>query len=121
MTDHHFTFLPITAAIVECVICFIIFQGKLSEIPAEWASGINIQVEHVRGRESNISMQEGIYFGKGKYFPNGVTCEHRGKEIPCATFISEEGGISGDILVSVLRILDDLIVFRRMPGGRYLF
>jgi hypothetical protein len=59
-------------------------------------------VEPVRGSEGNISMEEGINFGKGKYFPNGPNCVHRGKEIPCATFISEGGGISDDILVSVL-------------------
>jgi hypothetical protein len=115
-TDHRFTLLPITSASGEPVICVVIFQGKSKEIPANWVSGIDSRVEPVRGEDGEIRT-DGINYGEGKYFPNGPTCTYRGKTIPCATYITESGGINGEILVSVLRTLDDLDVFPRVPGG----
>jgi hypothetical protein len=115
-TDHRFTLLPITSASGEPVICVVIFQGKSKEIPADWVSGIDTRVEPVRGEDGEIRT-DGINYGPGKYFPNGPTCTYRGKTIPCATYITESGGISGEILVSILRTLDDLDVFPRVPGG----
>jgi hypothetical protein len=74
-------------------------------------------VEPVKGRDGNIKMDGEDNFGPVKYFPGGRTCYHQGKEIPCAIYITEGGGISGDILVSVLTILNGLDVFPRLPGG----
>jgi hypothetical protein len=117
-TDHRFTLLPITSASGEVVICVVIFQGKSAEIPANWATGIDTEVQPVRGADGKIRVDsESGNFGKGKYFPGGPTCSYRGKEVPCATFITEGGGISGKILVSILEILDELDVFPRVPGG----
>jgi hypothetical protein len=74
-------------------------------------------VEPVKGRDGNIKMDGEDNFGPGKYFPGGPTCYHQGKEIPCAIYITEGGGISGDILVSVLTILDGLDVFSEIAWG----
>ena len=115
-TDHRFTLLPITAANGEPVICVIIFQGKSSEVPASWASGIDILLEPTRGADGKISIDD-CNFGQNKYFPGGPICNFRGKQIPCATYVTEGGGISGEILVDVLRILDALEVFPRVAGG----
>jgi hypothetical protein len=89
--DHRFTLLPITAANGEPVICVSIFQGKESEVPAAWASGIDIRLEPVRDQFGNIEVGESN-FGQGKYFPGGPTCRFRGVDIPCATYITEGGG-----------------------------
>jgi phage terminase small subunit len=116
-TDHRFTLLPITSASGEPVICVVIFQGKTSEIPSHWTTGIDTRVDPVRGSDGRIRMDGEFNFGPGKYFPGGPTCTYRGKIIPCATYITEGGGISGEILVSILQTLDDLDVFPRVPGG----
>jgi hypothetical protein len=53
-TNHQFTLLPITLASGKPVICAVIFQGKLTKIASHWASGINTQVEPVRGSDGSI-------------------------------------------------------------------
>jgi hypothetical protein len=115
-TDHRFTLLPITTASGEAVVSVVIFQGKSSEVPGNWADGIDVRVEPLRGENGKIRT-DGSNFGKGKYFPRGPTCTFRGKDIPCLTYITESGGINGDILVDILRTLDELDVFPRVPGG----
>jgi hypothetical protein len=116
-TDHRFTVLPITSASGHAVICVVIFQGKSTDIPSHWVSGIDTRVEPVRESDGSIKIDGECNFGEGKYFPGGPTCTYRGKTIPCATYITESGGISGEILVNILRTLDDLDVFPRVPGG----
>jgi hypothetical protein len=54
-----------------------------------------------------------VNFGEGKYFSYGLICTFKGKKIPCGTYISESGGITAEILVETLKILDDLGVFDR--------
>ena len=54
--------------------------------------------------------------GPGKYLPWGLTCIYNGKTIPCATYVSESDGITADILVAVLTVLDELDVFPRDSG-----
>ena len=49
--------------------------------------------------------------GSGKYLPGGPACIYNRKTIPCATYVSESGVITADILVSVLTVLDELDVF----------
>ena len=54
--------------------------------------------------------------GPGKYLPGGPTCIYNGKMIPCATYVSESSGITADIIVAVLTVLDELDVFPRELG-----
>ena len=115
-TDHRFTLLPITSGSAGPVLCVAIFQGKGSQVPAIWTSGIDITITPVRDSDGNIAKDESN-FGSGKYFPGGPSCTYNGKEIPCATYITEGGGINADILVDVLKMLDKLDVFPRVPGG----
>jgi hypothetical protein len=63
--DHWLMLLLLTAASGEPVICVIIFQGKGSEVPAAWASGIDIRLEPVRDKFGNIEVGESN-FGKGE-------------------------------------------------------
>ena len=49
--------------------------------------------------------------GPGKYLTGGPTCIYNRKTIPCATYVSESGRITSDILVVVLTVLDELDVF----------
>ena len=58
-----------------------------------------------------------INFGKGKYFPGGPTCEFNGKTIDCQVYLSPGGGITAEILVSILKSIDDSGILPRIPGG----
>jgi hypothetical protein len=116
-TDHRFTVLPITSASGHAVICVVIFQGKSSDIPSHWVSSIDTRVEPVRGSDGSIKIDGECNFGEGKYFPGGLTCTYWEKTIPCMTYITKPGGVSGDILVNILQTLDDLDVFPKVSGG----
>jgi hypothetical protein len=87
-----------------------------SNIPAAWKSGIDIRLSPVRDNDGKIATYESN-FGKGKFFPDRSTCTYFGKVVPCATYITGGGGISANILVDVLTILDSLDIFPRVPGG----
>jgi hypothetical protein len=65
-TNHQFTLLPITSASGEPIICVIIFQGKSSEIPSHWVSGIDTWVDPVRGSDGGIRVDGEFNFGKDK-------------------------------------------------------
>ena len=46
--------------------------------------------------------------GYGKYHPGGPSCTYKGKTVPCLVGFSGGQGISGNILMNVLRHLNDL-------------
>ena len=114
-TDHKFTLLPFTSASGEAVCCAIIFQGK-GTVPATWKTGIDLSVTPIlTANGNNIDMD--INFGEGKYYPGGPTCKYNGKVVDCLTFISESGGITGDILVDIIIYFDQIDLFPCVPGG----
>jgi hypothetical protein len=70
-------------------------------VPATWRTGIDHSVSPVLtadGKEIDFSLN----FGEGKYYPGGPKCSYNGKIVDCLTYVSESGGISGDILVEIL-------------------
>ena len=90
-----------------------------------WKTGIDVRVKVSTITKQDDMGEDFVFvdesnlgnYGPGNYFPNGPTCEHNGKTIPCATFVSESGGITAEILVSILQILDGLQVFSRDDGS----
>ena len=107
--DHRFTLLPITAANGNAVLYVVIFKSKKVVVPEAWKTGIDIRITPTTMRITNSEGEEIDVvdecdirnYGKGKYFPYGPSCEHDSKTLPCATFASESGGISADILVEI--------------------
>jgi hypothetical protein len=115
-TDHKFTLLPFTSASGEAVCCAIIFQSKQDGVPATWTTGIDHSVQPMLSADENEIELEGN-FGEGKYYPGGPKCKFNGKVVDCLTFSSESGGISGDILVDILKYFDQIDLFPRVDGG----
>ena len=114
--DHRFTILPFTSASGEVVCCVIIFQSATNEVPLLWKTGIDITSENpVLDSSGEIDFEANC--GEGKHYPLGPKCKYRGKEVDCLTFASESGGISGDILVEILKYFDKIDLFPRVPGG----
>jgi hypothetical protein len=85
-------------------------------VAANWAEGIDIMVDPVKDEKGEIILSEMI-FGEGKYFPSGPTGLFRGKRIPYLPLSSPSGGITGELLVKILKWLDFNEVFERIAGG----
>jgi hypothetical protein len=115
--DKHFTVLGLTAATGEPVLCVVIFASeKKGGVVANWSEGIDLMVDPVLDEKGEVLVSD-INFGQGKYFPSGPTCCFRGKHIPYLPLSSPSGGITGELLVEILKWLDTNDVFERVPGG----
>jgi hypothetical protein len=116
-TDHRFTILPLTAGNGDAVMMVVIFQkGNDEGVPANWHSGIDIFVEPILDENEDPDIFNENNYGKDKYFPDGPSCHFRGKVVPCATYVSESGGITAEILVDVLATMDRLKLVVRVDG-----
>ena len=113
--DHRFTLLPVTSASGNAVCCIVIFQSELEEVPIHWQSGIDITVEPVKGADGKIDAK--LNLGEGKYYPGGPKCSYNGKVMDCLTFCSPSGGITGAILVEILKYFDKVELCPRVSGG----
>ena len=113
--DHKFTILPFTSASGEAVCCVIIFKGASKEVPQLWKTGVDVTVTPLRNEHGEIDLENNL--GEGNYYPEGPACNYRGKHVKCLTFCSESGGITGEILVSILEYFDGIDLFPRALGG----
>ena len=94
----------------------VAFQGKQSEVPATWRTGVDLTVTPSLTADGN-KIDMNLNFGEGKYYPGGPTCKYNGKVVDCLTFISESGGITGNILVDILTYFDQIDLFPHVSGG----
>ena len=91
------------------------FQGK-GEVRATWRTGVDHSVTPILtedGKEFDLE----LYFGEGKFYPGGPTCNYNGKVVDCLTFTSESGGITGEILVEIVTYFNSIDLFPHVPGG----
>jgi hypothetical protein len=102
--DSHFTVLGFTAATGEPVMCAIIF--------AAWVLGYDASAEW-QGDEDDDNLNTG---GLGKRFPMGPQCNFNGVDVPCFCCCSENGSITANLLVEMLKTMDSLKVFDRSDG-----
>jgi hypothetical protein len=112
-TDHKFTLLPFTSASGKAVCCAVIFQGKHTEVPATWRTRVDFRITPILtedGKEIDIVLN----FGDGT---GGPSCIYNGKIVDCLTYISESGGITGNILVDILTYFDQIDLFPHVEGG----
>jgi hypothetical protein len=75
-----------------------------------------MMVDHVKDDSGEIILRE-VNFGEGKYFPSGPTCVFQGKTLPYLPLSSPSIGISGELLVEILKWIDANDVYERVPGG----
>jgi hypothetical protein len=115
--DKHFTVLGLTAATGEPILCVVIFasDNKHGVLVSDWAEGIDIRVLPERDENGEICLEE-VNFGNGKYFPCGPICNFRGKQLKYLPLASPSGGITGELLLEIMRWLDDNNVYERGPG-----
>jgi hypothetical protein len=99
MKDSHFTVLGFTAADGDPLMCAIIFAAK--SLREEWVLGFDPFTEWI-GDENNLNEN----WGEGKQYPFGLSCNFKGKTIPCFCYCSEHGSITGHLLTNMLRFID---------------
>ncbi len=104
--DHHFTALGFTLADGRPLLCVIIIAG--AEVDANVRMGLQSWCEVEGDLMENL---EGNANGINKFFPFGPTCTVNGKNLPCYVTSSENGSITSEILVNVLKHIDSFNLF----------
>ena len=108
--DAHFTVLGFTAATGEPVMCAIIFAAKV--LSPSWVLGYDASAEWLGG-EDDTDLNSG---GLGKSFPMGPQCNFKGVDVPCLCCCSENGSITAELLVAMLKTMDSFNLFDRSDG-----
>jgi hypothetical protein len=109
-SEAHFTVPGFTAATGEPVMFAIIFAA--SELTQELQLGVDIRAPLVEGDDSI----RGNY-GPGKRCPGAPSCNSRGAEVPPFVCCSPKGGITSELLRSMLERMDSLDLFPRGAEG----
>mmetsp|Transcript_37078 Transcript_37078/g.52376 ORF Transcript_37078/g.52376 Transcript_37078/m.52376 type:complete len:200 (+) Transcript_37078:567-1166(+) len=105
--------IPINAFDGTAVLMLIIFQREsLTEEIMLGMDHFAEVIEHNNDEEFDRLNSGGV----GKRFPGGPVCNFKGKTIPCMYACSPSGGVTGDILLSLLKRLDELEVTNRTDG-----
>ena len=104
-TNGRFTLIGLTAASGDPVMCIMIFAGE--ELTFEQRMGDDIRVAYDAAKSVTQNS------GRGKRFPGAPTCFFRGKTIPPLVTCSKKGCITSEILMTALKRLDDLGVYKR--------
>ena len=108
--DSHFTVLGFTTATGVPLMCSIIFSAK--ELDEKWVFGFDASAPWAVDDDSMIGNSGGL----GKPFPMGPVCNLNGIKVPTFCCASENGSITGDLLVKMLAAIDKLGVFDRSDG-----
>jgi hypothetical protein len=110
--SNHFTVLGFTAATGEAIMCAIIASGKTMK--PEVVTGLDLFATKIGHETDDDFILNNT--GPGKLYPNGPTCQFKGKEVPCVVCNTENGSITSELLVSFLKHMDALNLFPRDDG-----
>ena len=99
--------LGLTNLLGEAVICVIIFAG-VERIPLV-ETGLDLSAPVVGNVEDCDFFKDNS--GLGKRFPGGPTCHYKGHNVPCLHRWSKKGVITTDILVDILKALNERHIF----------
>ena len=115
-TDIRFTVLCFTSGTGDPVMCAILLKSSLpvEKLPSTWKTGIDIR----KNAKSGKTQYELIRNNSGHDLPmsGGPSCFFNGKSIPCFIGTSPNASITSELLVSMLRTMDEYEVFDRSNG-----
>jgi hypothetical protein len=109
-SEAHFTVLDFTVATGEPVMFVIVFAAN--EMTQELQLGVDIQAPMVEGDNSI----RGNY-SPGKRYPGAPACTFRGTVVSPFVCCSPKGGITSELLKSMLERMDSLNLFPPAEGG----
>ena len=107
-SDTPWTTLAVTAMTGEPVCCVVIIKG--SQFHGYEVTGEDITADNDRDQ---WCFSDSSLHGPGRRFPGGPCCMFRGKKIPCLVSGSKSGGITSEILTSILKHLDECGIYDR--------
>jgi len=112
-TDIHYTVLAFLLATGEAIMYAIIFQSDrdVSENPISWKLGIDA-TKPINGDTTSELIKEMLDNEDGP-MSGGPRCNYNGKEIPCFFGTSPKASITSELLMSMLKFMDDLHLFDR--------
>jgi hypothetical protein len=110
--SNHFTILGFTAATGEAIMCTIIASGKTMK--PEVVTGLDLFATKI-GNGTDLDFIANNT-GPGKLYPNGPTCQFKGKDMPCVVCNTENGSSTSELLVPFLKHMDTLNLFLRQDG-----
>ena len=90
--------------------CAIIFAAQA--MCESWVLGFNASATWI-GEDNDIRSNSG---GLDKRHPQGPVCHVNGKTVPTFCCCSENGSITSELLVDMLRVIDSFEVFDRSDG-----
>jgi hypothetical protein len=96
----------------EAIMCAIIASGKTMK--PEVVTGLDLFATKIGNETDDYFILNNT--GSGKLYPNGPTCQFKGKEVPCVVCNTENGSITSELLVSFLKHMDALNLFPRDNG-----
>ena len=113
-TDLHFTVMCFTAGTGHPVMCAIILktEANIKDIPISWKLGIDIR----KNVETGETLYETIKTNKD-VLPGGPQCTYNRKTIPCFVGTSPKASITSELLVEMLKTMDDLCLYKRENGS----
>jgi hypothetical protein len=119
-TDIHFTVLAFTLATGHPIMCAVIFKSDrdVSEIPISWKLGIDITKPLVG--DTTTDMIREILDDDNGPMSGGPKCRYNGKEIPCFLGASPKASITSELLMSMLKYMDELDLFERSTCTPFL-
>ena len=112
-SNHRWTMIPVNAFDGTAVLIVLIHQGEF--LPEGFILGVDHFVETIEDNDNDefFRLNSG---GVGKRYPGGPVCQFKGKTIPCMYACSSSGGVTGEILLSLLKRLDEVGVTDRTDG-----
>ena len=113
VTDLHFTVLCFSSGNGDPLMCAVIMKSArdISSMPNILKFGLDRKKEFING-ETDYEMFE-KNFGNEKAMPGGPQCFVNGKHVPCFVGCSPKASITSELLVQMLKQLDNLQILER--------
>jgi hypothetical protein len=112
-TNLNFTVLPFFSGTGDAVMCAVILKSdkSVADLPIKWRRGIDIARYRTK-KESNVELFEDSLSENG-LMQGGQRCRYNGIDIPCFVCSSAKSSITTELLVEMLKFIDDNGVFPR--------
>jgi hypothetical protein len=120
-TDIHFTVLAFTAGTGEAVMCALILKSEkdITQVPLTWKMGIditkNINTGETRAELFENNCNNGEEGGGVGAMVGGPKCRFNGKDLPCFVCCTPKASITSELLVEMMRVIEDSGAFPRSP------
>jgi hypothetical protein len=118
VNDLHFTTLCFQSGNGKPIMVAIILKSDKddpSQLPLTWTAGLDLTKEIQTGSSASEWWTKNTE--EGGAMSGGPTCLFRGVRVPCFIGCSPKASITSVMLRDMLKCMDDLGIWKRVPGG----